>query len=73
VSHIFGLPFEEIIDAIKRLGPQSTILATDLGQVDNPSPVDGLGMFLDKLLRSGIPEKDLEVMVKKNPKQLLGI
>jgi hypothetical protein len=73
VSHIFGLPFEEIVDAIKRVGPQSTILATDLGQVDNPSPVDGLGMFLDKLLQSGIPEKDLEVMVKKNPKQLLGI
>ncbi|MCK5553080.1 MAG: hypothetical protein KAJ09_08045, partial [Deltaproteobacteria bacterium] len=59
--------------AIKRVGPESTILATDLGQVDNPSPIDGLRMFLDRLLQSGIPEKDLEVMVKKNPKHLLGI
>jgi len=73
VSHLLGIPFEAIDEAIKHVGVETTILATDLGQVNNPSPVDGLGRYLARLLQNGISEKDLATMVKTNPAEVLGI
>jgi hypothetical protein len=62
-----------IVEMIKAVGPEQTVLATDLGQVHNPPPWEGLRMFVRVLLEKGIPKKHLEIMVQKNPSYLLKI
>lgn len=60
-----------IAEAIRRVGPESTILATDLGQADNPSPVEGFKSFIRSMLRQGITEKEIDLMVRVNPGELM--
>jgi hypothetical protein len=73
VSHLLGVPFEAITDGIRQVGVETTILATDLGQVGNPSPVEGLESYLERLHESGISVKDLGRMVKTNPAEILDL
>ena len=62
-----------VVEMIKAVGPDRTVLATDLGQMHNPPPAEGLRMFLRVLLEKGIPGDHLEKMVKANPAFLLNI
>ena len=62
-----------IVEMIKAVGPERTVLATDLGQVHNPPPWEGLRMFLEVLLEKGIPKGHLKRMVQDNPAYLLNI
>ncbi len=62
---------QEMAHQIREVGPSSTILASDLGQKENPPPPRGFGIFLQSLLELGIKEKELETMVKENPRRLL--
>ena len=66
------ISWEQVYANIREIGPASTILATDLGQTTAPYPDDGLGIFIDKLLENGFAERDVRVMVRDNPAQLLG-
>jgi len=62
-----------IVQMIKEVGPEKTVLATDLGQVHNPPPAEGLRMFIRVLLEKGIPKEHLKMMVQDNPSYLLNI
>ncbi|NWF92696.1 MAG: hypothetical protein HXY46_07250 [Syntrophaceae bacterium] len=62
-----------IVEMIKAVGPERTVLSTDLGQLHNPPPWEGLRMFLRVLLEKGIPKEDLKRMVQDNPAYLLNI
>ncbi len=62
-----------IVEMIKAVGPERTVLATDLGQVHNPPPWEGLRMFLKVLLEKKIPKGHLKRMVQDNPAYLLNI
>jgi len=62
-----------IVEMIKAVGPERTVLATDLGQIHNPPPWEGLRMFLRVLLEKGIPKEHLKKMVQDNPGFLLNI
>jgi len=64
---------DAIIQMIKEVGPEQTVLATDLGQIHNPPPWEGLRMFIRVLLEKGIPKKDLQRMVQENPSYLLNL
>ena len=64
---------EEMSQAIKRIGAGSFILSSDLGQAGNPIPCEGLQMFVEMLVKNGIPISDIEKMVKQNPARLLGL
>jgi hypothetical protein len=61
------------VDAIKKLGPASTILSSDLGQKGNPLPPDGFGAFLVSLRDKGFTESELVRMTRENPARLLGL
>ncbi len=63
--------WEQVYANIREVGPSSTILATDLGQMDNPYPDEGQGMFIGRLLDNGFREQDIQLMVRDNPAQLL--
>lgn len=62
-----------IVEMIRAVGPERTVLATDLGQIHNPPPAEGLRMFLRVLLEKGISFNHLEKMVKDNPRFLLNL
>jgi len=62
-----------VVEMIKAVGPERTILATDLGQVHNPPPADGLRMFIRVLFEKGIPAEHLKMMVQDNPAFMLGL
>jgi hypothetical protein len=61
------------IEMIKQVGAEHCVLATDLGMFSSCRPVEGLRMFIAALLLGGIPDKDIERMVKINPAFLLGL
>ena len=60
-----------LADSIKIVGAAHCIMSTDFGQIDNPPAPEGLKLFIAAMLKNGIPEKDIELMVKKNPAKLL--
>jgi len=62
-----------IADAIRQVGPASSILSSDLGQQGNPLPPDGFGTFIEALRKRGFSARDLDLMSKQNPATLLGI
>lgn len=66
---------ERLVHWIDAIGPDRTIIATDLGQrgARNPMPVDGLRWLVGQLLDRGVPEADLELMLKRNPAWVLGL
>ena len=61
-----------MVAAIKAVGVERCILSTDLGQVNNPYPVEGMGMMIASMLSCGLTEKEIEILVKTNPAKLLG-
>jgi predicted metal-dependent phosphotriesterase family hydrolase len=62
-----------LAESMKMVGVRSCIMTTDFGQIDNPPAPEGLKSFITAMLDSGVPEKDIETMVKKNPAMLLKI
>lgn len=66
-------PFSTITDAIASVGVASTVLSTDLGQVDTPAPVDGLRLYADRLSSEGFTPDQIHAMLAINPRRLLGL
>ena len=62
-----------MVDIIKAVGAEQCIMSTDLGQIWNPLPVEGLRMFIVTLLKYGITEDEINLMTKTNPAKLLGL
>jgi hypothetical protein len=60
-------------DAIRKVGPQFSILSSDLGQKGNALPPDGFAAFLVALRSRGFTESELSRMSKENPAKLLGL
>jgi len=60
-------------DAIRKVGPQSIILSSDLGQKGNPLPTNGFAAFILALGAKGFTEQELDRMSKQNPARLLGL
>ena len=67
----FPCPPEMIAEGIKRVGADRCVMSTDLGQMFNPHPIEGMRMYVQTLLRLGIKETDIDIMLKKNPADLL--
>jgi len=63
----------KIVSYIKAIGPEHCIVSTDLGQPQNPLPVEGLRLFIATLLHHGLTQKEVELMVKVNPAKLLDL
>ena len=63
----------QLMDWISRIGPEHTVLASDMGQAGRPRPVDALLRVSAALLDLGLPERDLQRMTRDNPGFLLGL
>jgi len=63
----------QFAEAIRAVGVDSCILSTDLGQANNPLPVDGFGALLAAMREHGLTVAQVDRMAKHNPATLLGL
>ena len=63
----------ELAQTIKTIGPEHCIVSTDLGQPQNPLPVEGMRLLVATLLHHGITQEEVEMMIKSNPAKLLDL
>jgi hypothetical protein len=64
---------DQFAEAIRKIGPASCILSSDLGQRGNALPPDGFGAFLVAMRARGFSEAEISQMAKQNPARLLGL
>lgn len=64
---------DDVVTAIRDVGSEHYILASDFGQIHNPTPPEGIRRYIALLLEMGIQPEEIETMVKENPRKLLGI
>ena len=64
---------DRFADAIRKLGPESCILSSDLGQRGNALPPDGFGEFISAMRARGFSQQETDIMSKRNPARLLGL
>ncbi|HZQ54281.1 MAG TPA: DUF6282 family protein [Bryobacteraceae bacterium] len=67
----FELP--DYAAAIRTIGPERCVLASDLGQAVNPLHIEGLSAFFAGLRAQGISQMEVDCMSKENPARLLSV
>jgi hypothetical protein len=60
-------------DAINKVGAESCILASDLGQKGNALPPDGLAAFIAALRMRGMTAAQIDLIARRNPARLLDL
>ncbi len=68
-----AVDWDGLARAIREVGVETTVLATDLGQPDNPDPVAGMREMLQQLTARGLTRREVETMACHNPARLLGL
>ena len=58
--------WENLFANIRDVGPEHSILSSDLGQPFNPPVEDGLPLFADRLLEAGFTEDEVHTMAVTN-------
>lgn len=56
-----------------RIEPSRSFISTDLGQAVMPHPIKGMRDCIMKLRAEGIPQGDIDLLVRRNPEWLIGI
>ena len=64
---------EVLAELIETIGPEHTILASDLGQLKNPLPLDSYAKVGAALLECGIGDGALRRITVENPARMLGL
>jgi hypothetical protein len=65
-------PPQQLKLEIDAAGVASSSIGSDLGQVDNPSPVEGMRQAIRLLLGLGYTPAEVRLMVRDNPARLVG-
>jgi hypothetical protein len=71
MRHWRHLKVEETAAAVREIGAQNFILATDLGQMGNPTPADGLQLFVLDLIKTGLGKDQIMTMGREVTGRLL--
>jgi hypothetical protein len=71
VTHRY--PPSAIADAIRVVGVERSVMATDTGQKVNPPPTECMRDFIAAMLDCGLTEEEIRVMTSDNPAKLIGI
>jgi hypothetical protein len=72
-SSFHNWQIDTLVDWIRWVGPERSSLGSDLGQANNPYPVDSFRKICSRLLESGMPESEVRMLVADNPAKLLGL
>jgi hypothetical protein len=68
--HSGKVGWDELFDNIRKVGPEHSIISSDLGQPFNPPVEDGLPLFAEKLLAAGFTEDEVHTMAVTNSRFL---
>lgn len=68
-----GATVEQMAAAIRAVGAERCILASDMGAASLDLPAEGFVAFVARLRALGLSEHDLEQMTMRNPAALLGL
>jgi hypothetical protein len=68
-----GATLEEAVQLITAVGHERVVIATDGGQPSNPWPVELLAGFVTALRGAGILREELGIMMRRNPRRMLGL
>ena len=71
MRHTQRVPLRETAERIRSVGAKHFVLGTDLGQTGNPTPADGLQMFVTGLMAEGLSREQIETMGRETPGALL--
>lgn len=71
VRQQFACDWDGLAANIRAVGVESTVLATDLGQPENPHPVEGLLQMRSELSSRQFSVEELDVMLRRNGQRLL--
>ena len=71
MRHWRRVKVEETAAAIKEMGAQNFVLGTDLGQTGNPSPADGLQLFVTEPMKSGVNKDQITTAGRETTGKLL--
>ncbi|MER3398900.1 MAG: hypothetical protein C4315_12680 [Chloroflexota bacterium] len=72
-SSFYHWPLNMLVKYIRAVGPERTVLGSDLGQADNPLPTESYLRIVAGLLDLGIPAATVQRLVAQNPVALLGL
>lgn len=64
---------EELREHILAAGVAHSSIGSDLGQVDNPTPVEGMRQAIKLCLALDFTEDEVRMMVRDNPARLIGL
>lgn len=67
------ISMDVMVQVIRKIGAKHFLLSSDLGQVGNPTPPDGIKMFVSLLMEKGISKDEIALMIKTNAAKLLGL
>ena len=65
------VPLKDTAACIRAIGARHFVLGTDLGQTGNPTPADGLAMFVAALQAEGVTREQIHTMGREVPGALL--
>lgn len=68
-----SFPVETLVEWIHAVGPERSIISSDLGQAGNPLPSESLVEVARLLRRQGVTARELRTMMAGNPSSLLGL
>ena len=69
----YRMPPQDLVKVIRTIGTENCIISTDFGQDFHPMPPEGLRMGIATLLKAGLDEVELGMLVKDNPARLMGL
>jgi len=69
-AHTFKVTWEDMIANIRAVGPEHSVISSDLGQPFNPPVEDGIALMADRLLAAGLGADDVRVMAVDNSRLL---
>ena len=61
------------INVVKEIGAEHCIMSTDLCQIVDPVPAEGMRLFIAMMLQFGCSEDEVRLMCQTNPARLLDI
>ena len=72
-STFYHWEIEVLVDWIRTIGADRSSLGSDLGQENNPLPVESYRKICGRLLDAGLNEREVRPLVADNPARLLGL
>lgn len=67
----FSVAVPQLVENLKIIGAENIVLSSDLGQLHNPLPAEGLRTYVQILLEEGVSADDIDLMLRQKTADLI--